>query len=170
MNGNTNYHVGQQIFYVYDALFFKRLLDAKDEIFGSFAKDDSFVTSNNKSKHKFYRIKSTWNNARHTCIRDGGHLAIINSESEERILLRMLEENNADSTWLGLHDLYEEGDWVSILDQPIQDTGYTKWTTKWPNEPDNWGGNQNCAILMKGDAMDDIICNSMHYFICEFST
>lgn len=68
MNGHMNYHVGQQIFYVYDSLFFKRLLNTKD---------DSFVTSNmasgrnNMTNHKFYSNKSTWNDARRTCVQKG---------------------------------------------------------------------------------------------------
>lgn len=42
-----------------------------------------------------------------------GHLAIINSDSEEKILLRMLQEGKIDVAWLGLHDYFEEGDWVN---------------------------------------------------------
>lgn len=79
----------------------------------------------------------------------------------------MLQEKNVDAAWLGLHDLYEEGDWVTVMDVAIQDTGYTKWTTKWPNEPDNYGGNQNCAVLIKEGGMDDTKCSIVFPFFCE---
>ncbi|KAL0118257.1 hypothetical protein PUN28_009126 [Cardiocondyla obscurior] len=160
MNGDANYNVGQQIFYVYDNQFFKRLLYNRE--------DGSFVTSDSSDTHRLYPYKLTWNKARQACIQNGGHLAIINSESEEMILSQMLQEKNLDTAWLGLHDLYEEGDWVTIMDQPIQNTGFTGWTNKWPNEPDNWNGDQHCAILIKKDGMDDVNCKSMHYYFCEF--
>lgn len=60
MNGHSNYHVGQQTFYIYDSQFFKRLLDKQN---------GSSVTS---CTHRFYPYKVTWNKARQACIRDGG--------------------------------------------------------------------------------------------------
>ncbi|XP_011862802.1 PREDICTED: hemolymph lipopolysaccharide-binding protein-like [Vollenhovia emeryi] len=160
MNGHANYNVGQQIFYIYDSQFFRRLL---------FDKDDSLVSPGTTDTHRLHSYKLTWNKARQTCIQQGGHLAVINSHSEERMLSRMLREINADTAWLGLHDLYEEGDWVTVMDQPIENTGYTAWTNKWSNVPDNAGGNQHCAVLIKEEGMDDVQCNSMHYFFCEIS-
>lgn len=97
-----------------------------------------------------------------------GHLAVINSASEESVLLNMLKNKSLDSGWIGLHDLYQEGDWVSVLDQSLESTGYIRWTTKWPQEPDNYGGNQNCGALISPEGgVADMHCDTMYPFLCE---
>jgi hypothetical protein len=97
-------------------------------------------------------------------------LAIIKSDDEENILLRMLQEKDIDTAWLGVHDLYQEGDWITVLDEPLRNTGYTKWTTKWPNEPDNHNDAQNCARLISPEGgMDDESCDVLFPFLCKLS-
>jgi len=97
-------------------------------------------------------------------------LAVIKSDREENILLRMLQEKNIDTAWLGVHDLYQEGDWVTVLDEALENTGYSKWTTKWPNEPDNFNGKQNCARLVSPEGgMGDDTCDLLFPFFCRLS-
>lgn len=96
-----------------------------------------------------------------------GHLAIINSNSEEKILLRILEENKVSAAWLGVHDLYEEGDWSSVMDVPLESTGYSKWNLKNGNQPDNQSNKQHCGSLAKDGGMNDDDCNLIQYFFCE---
>lgn len=79
----------------------------------------------------------------------------------------MLEEKNINAAWLGLHDYFEEGDWVTVKGEALENTGYTKWTTKWPNEPDNYGGNQHCGALIVEGGMDDVNCQTSLSFFCE---
>lgn len=160
MNGHNNYHVGQQIFYIYNEEPLKQLPNNKERL-------DGYVVTHGISAHKLHPRKLTWNKARQACVQEGGHLAIINSESEEKILLRMLEEKSIDAAWLGLHDCFEENDWVTIKGEALENTGYTRWTTKWANEPDNYGGNQNCAALIVEGGMDDVNCHTLHSFFCE---
>ncbi|XP_014480342.1 PREDICTED: hemolymph lipopolysaccharide-binding protein-like [Dinoponera quadriceps] len=166
MNGNSNYHAGQQIFYVYDEQQFRKLYS--DSTHTEIVEKGYLVTPN-IGAHKLHPRKITWNNARRACIDEGGHLAIINSVSEEKILLRMLEERNIVSCWVGLHDLYEEGDWVTVTDEPFGSTGYTRWTTKFANLPDNLGGAQNCAVIRVEGGLDDITCWSTEGFFCEIT-
>lgn len=100
---------------------------------------------------------------------DAGHLAVINSNSEEKLLLRLLDENKINSAWLGVHDLYEEGDWNTILDESMESAGYAKWTTKIANLPDNAAGKQHCGLLLKDGGMDDFDCNAAQAFICKIN-
>ncbi|XP_011642303.1 hemolymph lipopolysaccharide-binding protein-like [Pogonomyrmex barbatus] len=158
MNGHNNYHVGQQIFYIYHS--------SKQS---SPINKNGYLFTSGIGAHKLHNRKLIWNKARQACIQEGGHLAVINSDSEEKILLSMLQEKNIDAGWLGVHDLYEEGDWVTVTDEALENTGYSKWSTKWPNEPDNFDGNQNCGLLIKEGGMDDVKCASMHSFFCEIS-
>ncbi|XP_032680713.1 hemolymph lipopolysaccharide-binding protein-like isoform X2 [Odontomachus brunneus] len=119
--------------------------------------------------HKFHHRKLSWSQARKICIKEGGHLVIINSNSEEKLLLRIMEERKIEKAWLGVHDQFEEGDWTTILDEPMETSGYSKWTTKIANLPDNWGGKQHCGLLLKDGGMDDFDCSTPHPFFCEIN-
>ncbi|KAL6440356.1 hypothetical protein ACFW04_003123 [Cataglyphis niger] len=160
MNGHNNYHVGQQVFYIYNEQQLKGLLPSSKE------RLNGYMVTPGINAHKLHPRKLTWNKARQACIQEGGHLAIINSDSEEKILLRMLQEEKINVAWLGLHDYFEEGDWVTVKGEELENTGYTRWTTKWPNEPDNYNG-QNCAALIVEGGMDDNSCNNLFSFFCE---
>ncbi|KAM0731903.1 Hemolymph lipopolysaccharide-binding protein [Formica fusca] len=160
MNAHNNYHVGQQIFYIYNEQQLKGLLPSSKE------RLDGYIVTPGISAHKLHKRSLVWNKARQACIQEGGHLAIINSDSEEKILLRMLQEGKVNSAWLGVHDYFEEGDWVTVKDEALENTGYTKWTT---NQPDNYNNNQNCATLwqIEEGGMDDNTCNRPLSFFCE---
>jgi hypothetical protein len=101
-----------------------------------------------------------------------GQLAVINSFSEEEILLRMMQDKKINIAWLGIHDLYEEGDWVTVTGEPLEKTGFSGWTTtiKANVQPDNSGGAENCATLIIEGGMNDVNCNSYFLpFFCEIS-
>nr|XP_012229540.1 PREDICTED: lithostathine-2-like [Linepithema humile] len=164
MNGNNNYNVGQQIFYIYDEDQLKRILinNKHSEKLGG-------TGTSGLTAHKLVTRKLTWNYARQACNTEGGYLAIINSEAEEELLLRLMKENNVREGWLGIHDLYQEGEWITVEGDPLEETGFTKWTTKFPNQPDNYQGNQNCGMLLIEGGLDDENCNHVHSYICEMA-
>lgn len=69
MNGNTNYHVGQQIFYMYGEQMFKKLF--ADNKRAGILENDYLVTTG-MGAHKIHGRKLTWNKARKACIEEGG--------------------------------------------------------------------------------------------------
>ncbi|XP_020277552.1 hemolymph lipopolysaccharide-binding protein-like [Pseudomyrmex gracilis] len=126
--------------------------------------------------HKLHTRPATWNEARKTCIEEGGHLAIINSLAEERVLLDIFNQTEfiKDSVYpytnealLGVHDLYKEGEWVTILGDSLAKAGYNKWSNKWGGQPDNGEGKQHCGALVKDGGMDDVACEVSFPFFCE---
>lgn len=74
---------------------------------------------------------------------------------------------NNEQAFIGIHDLFFEGDWVTILGDSIHKNGYTKWSDRWGVQPDNGGGVQNCGTLLKEGGMDDVSCNAQFAFFCE---
>lgn len=72
-----------------------------------------------------------------------------------------------DEALLGTHDLYKEGEWVTVMGDSLAKTGYTKWSDKWGGQPDNGGGRQHCGALMKEGGMDDVACDVAFPFLCE---
>ncbi|EFN70007.1 Hemolymph lipopolysaccharide-binding protein [Camponotus floridanus] len=124
--------------------------------------------------HKIHTRAATWNEARKLCNEEGGHLAIINSIAEEHVLLEIFNQSGPvmgaaypDEAFLGIHDLYKEGEWVTLLGDSLARTGYTRWSDKWGGQPDNGGGKQHCGALMKEGGMDDVACDVPFPFFCE---
>ena len=72
-----------------------------------------------------------------------------------------------DLAYVGVHDLYKEGDWTTILGESLYKTGYTEWSDKWGGQPDNGGGNQNCGVFLKEGGLDDVNCEVPFAFFCE---
>ncbi|KZC07008.1 Hemolymph lipopolysaccharide-binding protein [Dufourea novaeangliae] len=97
--------------------------------------------------HKLYTKKAKWNAVRKTCMMDGGHLVILNSLAEESVLMNLMQAANLDTIWVGAHDMFREGEWVTLTGESLERAGYEKWSTILPNQPDNHNGRENCGTL-----------------------
>ncbi|KZC10280.1 PREDICTED: hemolymph lipopolysaccharide-binding protein-like [Dufourea novaeangliae] len=135
---------------------------------------DDYVYTPGIGAHKLHTRAKTWNNARKSCKEEGAHLAIVNSKSEARVLTGIFNRigliigtDHPDHAFLGIHDCYAEGDWVTILDDSLAEAGYTDWSNKWGGQPDNGGGGQNCGILLKDGTLDDFHCQTPLPYFCE---
>ncbi|XP_053994774.1 hemolymph lipopolysaccharide-binding protein-like [Hylaeus volcanicus] len=161
MSGENNYHATQQIFYVtWSPNGSKRNCT-------TFVPRDDYVLNEGIGAYKLHARRIRWNDAREACMDEGGHLAIVNSLAEESVLLKFMVSANVDHAWVGVHDLFSEGAWVTLTGESLEKAGFDKWTTMWPNEPDNFGGHQNCGVLMQSGGLDDVDCVLHHGFICE---
>lgn len=69
--------------------------------------------------------------------------------------------------FIGIHDLYKEGEWVTVLGESLYKTGYTQWSDKWGGQPDNGAGVQNCGVFLKEGGIDDVNCDVLFPFFCE---
>lgn len=81
---------------------------------------------------------------------------------------------NVLRVWLGVHDIFKEGAFTTVLDEELESVNYTKWAdfNTW-KQPDNGGGtysSQNCVTLVnRGEAgMDDFTCDSKLPYICKY--
>jgi hypothetical protein len=70
----------------------------------------------------YYKIHSepkTWPEARRVCAQEGGHLTIINSEEESKVLQSIFAPVAAGlkTIWvlIGFHDLYNEGQYLTVF-------------------------------------------------------
>ncbi|XP_076278651.1 C-type lectin mosGCTL-1-like isoform X3 [Lasioglossum baleicum] len=115
--------------------------------------------------YKIHTRKTTWYNARKICLAEGGQLAVMDSQQKHDLFLQWKRERNNVGLWLGFHDLFEEGTWVTVTGESIDSIGYYPWAD---NEPNDDGG-QDCAVLwMSG--MDDYKCSNLAGFICEINS
>lgn len=135
---------------------------------------DDYHLTEGIGAHKLHTRAATWNEARKTCNDEGGHLAIINSKREAEVMMDLFNKSepikNAsydNVAFLGIHDLYKEGEWVNVLGDSLSKSGYTRWSNEWGGQPDNGGGKQNCGVFMKDGSLDDVSCDVPFAFFCE---
>ncbi|XP_015121492.1 hemolymph lipopolysaccharide-binding protein [Diachasma alloeum] len=128
---------------------------------------EGYTATEGIGAHKYHKTKKTWNDARNTCIDEGGHLAVITSDAEEKLILNMVNAVKYDDTWLGVHDLFAFRDWVTVQGVRLNATGYARWSPRISPNPDNYGGNQRCVRLLNSGGMDDIQCSSYISFVCK---
>ena len=166
MTGNFNYHAAQQVFFL-NGLSDMLRMAMKGCV--SHVQRDDYVVTVGIGAHKLNKRKVKWDEARKACMAEGGQLAILNSVKEEKMLVDWMNRENVDTTWLGVHDQFTEGDWVTLTGESIDTTGYNTWNAMWPNQPDNFGGNQNCGSLLKQGGMDDTNCNINLPYFCKIN-
>ncbi|XP_049880809.1 C-type mannose receptor 2-like [Pectinophora gossypiella] len=123
--------------------------------------------------YKFHKMTRIWSRAFMTCMSEGGHLAIINSEVESNILKEIFAkyppgtyagpEINTDVVFVGFHDWNERGEYLTIHGQTLNEAGYERWNPGEPNNPDS----QFCGGMFRNGNLDNSSCEKRSAFICE---
>ncbi|XP_069686149.1 hemolymph lipopolysaccharide-binding protein-like [Periplaneta americana] len=122
--------------------------------------------------YKLHTDVNTWNGAKNMCEEEGAHLVVVNSEKEALILKNLWDKNppakitggtHTDWAWIGFHDLYKEGEFVTIFNQTLESAGYKKFH---PAEG-RGGANENCGLIHRGLELADYNCNHKDPFFCE---
>jgi hypothetical protein len=88
----------------------------------------------------------SWAAGRAACQALGGDLASIHSAAENAAVWAVVPQNTW--TWLGANDLVSEGTFRWSDGTPWD---YSNW---WPGQPDNAGGDQDCAIINHNGEQD----------------
>lgn len=88
----------------------------------------------------------TWHEARDQCVEYGGHLLTIESEEENRKILSLIKDYEADAFWIGLTDEGHEGNWVNIRGERLD---YMNWGER---QPDNYVGVEHYGQIRRKDS------------------
>jgi hypothetical protein len=82
-----------------------------------------YVLHHGVGYYKIHTEIKTWHEARQICAKEGGHLAIINSEEESKVLQSIFAPVAAkfkhDFVLVGFHDLYNEGQYLTIFGKEL---------------------------------------------------
>lgn len=166
INGRNIYHAEKQAFFV-NAFQNTVFRGPRGYCVTTLGRND-YVVRPGIGAHKLLKHKVTWNAARVICMRDGGQLAVIDSAEKEAVFRSWMTQETVDAVWLGVHDLFDEGSWVTLSGEPLAEMSYYPWAK---DEPNNWN-TQNCGILsskMATKGISDTSCDNKESFICEIS-
>uniref|UniRef100_A0A8C6TD72 C-type lectin domain-containing protein n=1 Tax=Neogobius melanostomus TaxID=47308 RepID=A0A8C6TD72_9GOBI len=95
---------------------------------------------------RFFKAEQTWTMAEKRCNKLGGNLASIHTDWEN-IFIRGLINGH---TWLGGHDMDQEGEWMWTDGSPWD---YTNWAD---GEPNNLGGNEDSLEIYAHGSADTL--------------
>ncbi|RVE45768.1 hypothetical protein evm_009568 [Chilo suppressalis] len=135
------------------------------------------LDSRTGSCYKFHRVGRTWRNAYMTCMAEGGHLAIINSQTEMQVLKELFAKHPTDSISaqsrdviaVGFHDWGESRVWYTVHGQSIVDAGYSTFAQGQPDDDKSFDSTgSHCGGMFRDGLLDDFWCigNTLP-FICE---
>nr|XP_024656811.1 CD209 antigen-like protein E [Maylandia zebra] len=104
-----------------------------------------------------------WDAARRDCRDRGADLVVIDCAKEQEYLTRLTKT----STWIGLHDIEEEGKWKWVDGTPLN---LKYWAD---DQPDNGSGDprwgeEDCAHIRTSDSTwNDVSCRDFLPWVCE---
>ncbi|XP_069697517.1 uncharacterized protein [Periplaneta americana] len=127
--------------------------------------------------YKLHTEGKTWVEAYQTCVNEGAHLAVVNSQQEARLLRNILRKHQSlssvddnDMVAIGFHMMYdirdipdEQKDYVTIFGGSIKIAGYAKWARKQPSP----GLENHCGAFTRDGKLYMSKCNKKLAFICE---
>ncbi|XP_069695674.1 hemolymph lipopolysaccharide-binding protein-like [Periplaneta americana] len=116
--------------------------------------------------YKLHQQVTTWFDARKTCIKEGTHLVVINSETEAKALLNIMAVNNDTKViFVGFNDIVTEGDYITVSGESLNKTGFVRWA---PNEPNpKYTSSEDCGTFRNSGQYNDVPCTVKYAFICE---
>ncbi|CAB4017967.1 Hypothetical predicted protein [Paramuricea clavata] len=110
--------------------------------------------------YKFFVSQDKWDNARSTCLGQGGDLALPTRQTNA-LISKFARNGGSRQTWVGIFRRYEK----RFINVEGRDQVYTNWNS---GEPNNSGGNENCVVMYTNTARwNDASCSSNHDFVCE---
>ena len=125
---------------------------------------------------RFPSLKTNWTNAKAICEEQGGHLFNPDSKQQNDDVAAAAIDEFGDTDendysyyiFLGINDIKEEGVWMQS--DGLNATFFNWFTDNYGDEPDNYEGNEDCAVqslYYDDDGWLDISCHDTHHFVCE---
>lgn len=169
---------GDRVVDIKDNALLKRYLAGWDVEFVSYGLDGSGSQNVDKDKnipddavrydgngHYYYIFEAdSWIEANAWCKKNGGHLATLTSEAENKFAYEYMKSLKIDDAFFGLTDEETEGVWKWVTGEAFD---YSNWDS---GQPDNRWGEQHYAWFNDGapnyiwDDTDD----HGGYYICEW--
>lgn len=123
-----------------------------------------WTRANNKCYMFYDGPASTYTGARSICMQLGGDLMKINTMDDRYWLeQQMIMNGHNNMYYTGLNDIANEGDY-----RWADGTAYNISMVNWNQEPNSWGGNEDCAAILPNYNWNDEDCTLSFQYICEY--
>ncbi|CAG9790364.1 unnamed protein product [Diatraea saccharalis] len=120
------------------------------------------------SCYKFHPECVTWWRAYMACSSEGGHLVIVNNETEANVLYERYSKSKIycrDERFIHIGFLMQIRPYWFTVD--LHEAGYDHWA---PNEPNNVANRESCGALYRNNnGLNDWSCDGILPFVCELS-
>lgn len=86
------------------------------------------------------------------------------------MLGRWLKDTGFYNAFIGIHDQFEEGDWITVMDESINKTGYIRWQEGLPNNYQFYDGTEvdaDCGTINDKGEFLDVYCGKKYRYFCE---
>ena len=103
-----------------------------------------------------------WSKARSECKDRNADLVVPRSLENNKAINRAKNEQNIGSVWIGLKRNMTFNDKFSAVGD--HELLYENWSG---NEPNNYGGNENCVEMWGGGKWNDLTCSQLRRYICQ---
>ncbi|XP_046481681.1 hemolymph lipopolysaccharide-binding protein-like isoform X1 [Neodiprion pinetum] len=140
----------------------------------SLTKRNDYTYTPGIGAHKVHTEASSWSTAWTKCRDERAHLAVVNSRTESELIVSLLRKagptrggNSPNHAHVGFHDLYADGQWVTIDGQSLFGAGFSEWQEGEPSYRDD--GDEHCGSIHISDGkLNNQNCNfHLSSFVCE---
>ncbi|XP_077870580.1 C-type lectin-like [Saccoglossus kowalevskii] len=133
-----------------------------------------YVTEHCK-RYDVHFDRATWMDAKSTCEKDNGILAVLNTNGIYQDIRKFIIEEGVDDKaigkgfWFGLDDREKEGTYVWSDGTVLKDGDFTRWAARQPNAAHR--ENNDCVHLWNRNALlwDDASCFiGKRGYVCQY--
>ncbi|XP_069702324.1 hemolymph lipopolysaccharide-binding protein-like isoform X1 [Periplaneta americana] len=127
-------------------------------------------------QYKLHTTAQTWDEARRTCEAEGAHLLVLDRDKELPVIKDMFAQaptitNSSwdDMAWVGVHDLFTEGNFVTVLGRSYKSKDFVKWSKGKTKEAQarRAPAHDDCVAVELDGELYDTSCDSRLPFFCE---
>ena len=122
-----------------------------------------FYKISTESDFTFHAERVTYEDAKLACATEGRMLVMPKTEAQHDLLDTFLDSlPSRVDIFIGLTDAITEDEFQ------WEDGSVLSWNDRWnTNEPNNYGGQEDCVKLRPDNKWNDVVCRQKFAFVCQ---
>ncbi|XP_028267899.1 macrophage mannose receptor 1-like [Parambassis ranga] len=109
----------------------------------------------------------TWPEAQNYCSENNATLTMVKKQEDMEKLVLAAQLYPRGRFWIGLHKVFFDNWRWSLEEEGYYGAGESAFSIWAAGEPNNYGGNEGCAVLTGNGYWSDYTCSSQQQFVCS---